>query len=119
MPFAQQKVSLPNGKEGPPACPRADDPSPRRGSPGLQHSLPFRRASIKKQECPCGNLLFDLVFESVRQRVGCGSLLTLNLGEMSIAVERFRLTATGLRRDILTGYSVRGKLILVPSGGNS
>jgi hypothetical protein len=40
---------------------------------------------------------------------------------MSAAVEfeRFILTANKLRRDILTGYPVKGKSYLAPSGGNS
>ncbi len=60
------------------------------------------------------------VFEN-KATVGCVAC-GLNLkGVMSAAVEfeRFILTAKKLRRDILTGYPVRGKLILALSGGDS
>jgi hypothetical protein len=58
----------------------------------------------------CGIFTPDLVFENVRQRVGCGSLLTLNLREMSIAVdERSLLTATAKREDSLILNWIRGK----------
>ena len=60
-----------------------------------------------------------LVFENVRQRVGC--VKACSPSKMSIAVEHERslLTAEHLRTDILTGYPVSGKTFLAPSGGNS
>ena len=86
---------------------------------GARHSLALRRASTSRQlECPCGNLPFVQSLK-IRQRVGCGNLLTLNLGEMSIAVERERFTGTAkqLRNPILHIFMCGRKLYL--SGGNS
>ncbi len=67
--------------------------------------LPNRTPLANRRECPCGNLLCGLVFENVRQRVGCARLLNLK-GVMSDAVEqgRFLLTATRLRRDTIPTF---------------
>ena len=67
--------------------------------------LPKRTPLANRRECPCGNLLCGLVFENVRQRVGCVRLLNLK-GVMSIAVEceRFTLTAKRLRRDTIPTF---------------
>jgi hypothetical protein len=72
---------------------------------------------------PCGILSAGLVFENVRQRVGCGSLLTLKHGVLSIAVEHERslLTADNLRNPILLAFASNGKTFvrLRPPGGVS
>src|ERR1044072_1525427 len=73
-----------------------------------------RRAPVaNRRECPCGIFLSGLVFENVRQRVGCKRLLNLK-GVMSIAVEceRFTLTAERLRNPILYLYKYRSKPLL-------
>src|SRR5215216_1651624 len=65
----------------------------RGGVPGgaLPRLTPVTFSQLK---CPCGIFTSDLVFENVRQRVGCVSVCSPS--EMSIAVEhgRFLLTAT-------------------------
>jgi len=77
------------------------------------------RVSSYTLKYPCAILPPDLIFENVRQRVGCGSLLTLNLREMSIAVdERFSLTAKRLRNhDYISIWDICKHRIL--SGGIS
>jgi hypothetical protein len=84
--------------------------------------LPNRTPPANRRECPCGNLLCGLVFENVRQRVGCARLLNLK-GVMSDAVEqgRFLLTATRLRNPILLAIASNGKprVLPCPSGGNT
>ena len=87
-------------------------------SPGLRHSPPFRRASTSRQlECPCGIFLSGLVFENVRQRVGCVSVCSPS--EMSIAVEHERslLTAERLRNHTIPVITGEFKPCLL--GGNS
>jgi hypothetical protein len=86
------------------------------GVPG--GALPLRAPTLKRTlRYSCAILLRGLVFENVRQRVGCVSACSPS--EMSIAVEhgRFLLTAKQLRRDILTEASVSSNLYL--SGGDS
>jgi hypothetical protein len=90
--------------------------------PGLWHSLlPERRADTNRgYKFPCAIFLLDLVFENVRQRVGCVSVCSPS--EMSVAVEhgRFLLTAEQLRSPILLEVSNRSKYLVPPlSGGHS
>ena len=86
-----------------------------RGTPCPKRT-PLVNRSLKYS---CGILLCGLVFENVRQRVGCARLLNLK-GVMSDAVEqgRFLLTAKRLRNPILYLYKYRRKPLLPPSGGN-
>lgn len=82
--------------------------------------LPNRTPLANRRECPCGNLLCGLVFENVRQRVGCVRLLNLK-GVLSIAVEfeRLILPATLLRNSILKLSCFSCKLNPRLSGGIS
>jgi hypothetical protein len=84
-----------------------------RGASVLRGASSSERTPVsnRKLKYSCGIFLSDLVFENVRQRVGCVRLLNLK-GVMSIAVEfeRFILTANRLHRDILCGIAHRSKL---------
>ena len=90
---------------------------------GARHRLlPLRRASFSHTlKCSCAILPPGLVFENVRSAVGCVARLTLNPGEMSIAVEHERslLTANKSRNSILKQDSFSLKLNPRLSGGIS
>jgi hypothetical protein len=80
-----------------PLNPGVSPPGPAAPSPALRRACAYRLP-----KWPCDILLCAQSLK-IRQRVGCGNLLTLNLGEMSIAVERegFTGTAKRLREDTM------------------
>jgi hypothetical protein len=82
--------------------------------------LPRRTPLVSSLKCSCAILPSGLVFENVRQRVGCVARLTLK-GVLGIAVEfeRSLLTAKNLRSHILCINIHKIKPNLASSGGNS
>ena len=85
-----------------------------RGGRARRVWLPGHTLLVSSLKYSCAILLFDLVFENVRQRVGCAEAYSPSV--MGVAVEqgRFLLTAEGLRKDILSPIWGYGKLQIAP-----
>jgi len=120
----KNRLRLPKKSEGPRVTPDSVRAARRHGplvSAGVLGgaSCPRRAPLANRRECSCGIFLSALVFENVRQRVGCKRLLNLK-GVMSIAVEceRFTLTAERIRNpDYISTWDICKHRI--PSGGDS